>query len=164
MMEGVLLRVCRAQASLAETLIEPWLREQDAPRRAHLIEAVLPRLMALCEAFEELHSATWRQLFAGGVREVQNVGEDLQRLWADALAFLGGVRDKGRECLAGGCAIDRFDEFERAVEAVGLAVAEHAARWPWIDEETLARSREDVAAGRCHKATEVLNALRNPVR
>jgi len=134
------------------------------PRRARLIEAALPRLIALCEALEELHSASWQHLFAGGVREVQNVGEDLQRLWAEALAFLGGVRDHGRECLAGGCAIDRFDEFERAVQAIGRVAAEHAARWPWVDAETLARARADVAAGRCHKAREVLEALRNPVR
>ena len=92
------------------------------------------------------------------------MGEDLQRLWADTLAFLGGVRDNGRECLAQGHAIERFDEFERAVEGIGRAAAEHAARWPWIDQETLARSRADVAAGRCHKAREVLDALRNPVR
>jgi hypothetical protein len=164
MTEGVLLRVCRAQASLAETLIEPWLRDHDVPRRARLIEAALPRLITFCGALEELHSTSWQHLFAGGIREVQNVGEDLQRLWADALALLGGVRDNGRECLAGGCAIDRFDDFERAVEAVGRAAAEHADRWPWIDEETLARARADVAAGRLHKGREVLDALRNPVR
>jgi hypothetical protein len=158
MTEGVLLRVCRAQASLAETLIEPWVRERDAAARAHFIASVLPRLIGLCEAFEELHAATWQDLFAGGVREVQNVGEDLRRLCADALAFLGAVRDGGRECLAQGHAIGRFDEFERAVEAVGRAAAEHEARWPWIDQETLARSRADAAAGRCHKAREVLDA------
>ena len=105
-----------------------------------------------------------QHLFAGGIREVQNVGEDLQRLWSDALALLGGVRDNGRECLAGGCAIDRFDDFERAVEAIGRAAAEHADRWPWIDAGTLARARADVAAGRFQKGKEVLDALRNPVR
>ncbi|HYT90555.1 MAG TPA: hypothetical protein VEL76_17745 [Gemmataceae bacterium] len=164
MTENVLLRVCRAQASLAETLIEPWMRDHDAPGRAHMIEALLPRLLGLCSALAELHTATWQDLFAGGVREIQNVGEDLQRLWADALAFLGGVRDNGRECLTRGYPIDHFDELERAVEALGGAAAEHAARWPWTDQETLARARADVAAGRCHKAREVLDALRNPVR
>jgi hypothetical protein len=156
MTESVLLRVCRAQASLAETLVEPWLREHDAAGRARLIEAMLPRLVALCEVFQELHAATWKDLFAGRVREVQGLGEDLQQMWADALAFLGGVRDNGRECLAQGYAIDRFDELERAVEALERAGEEHAARWPWIDKETVARSKADIAAGQCHLAREVL--------
>ena len=57
MTEGVLLRVCRAQASLAETLVEPWLREHDAAARAHLIGSMLPPLIALCDVFQELHAA-----------------------------------------------------------------------------------------------------------
>ena len=35
MTESVLLRVCRAQTGLVETLIEPWLRAQDALARAN---------------------------------------------------------------------------------------------------------------------------------
>ena len=164
MTEGVLLRVCRAQASLTETLIKPWMREHDAAVRAPLIEEALPQLIGLCETFEELHAGVWQDLFAGGIQDIQNVGEDLQRLWADALALLSGLRDNGRDCLANGYAIERFDEFDRAVEVIGRAAAEHAARWPWIDKETLALSRADVAAGRCHQAREVLHAIRNPVR
>jgi hypothetical protein len=164
MTEGVLLRVCRAQASLAETLVEPWLREHDAAGRARLIESILPRLLALCEVFQELHAATWQDLFAGTVRDVQDLGEDLREMWSDALGLLGGVRDVGRDCLAQGHAIARFDELDRAVAALGRVSEEHAARWPWIDKETVARSRADVAAGRSRSAREVLDALRNPVR
>src|SRR5205807_1510480 len=102
-------------------------REHDAPGRARFIEAVLPPLLGLCAEFVELHTATWQDLFAGGVREIQNVGEDLQRLWGDTLTFLRSVRDKGRECLTLGYAIERFDEFERSVEAVEQAAAEHTA-------------------------------------
>jgi hypothetical protein len=164
MTEGVLLRVCRAQASLAETLVEPWLREHDPAGRARLIESLLPRLLALCEVFEELHAAAWEDLFAGSVRDVQDLGEDLRQTWADALGLLGRVRDLGRECLAQGHAIGRFDELDRAVGALVRISEEHAARWPWIDKETVARSRADVAAGRCHGAREVLDALRSQVR
>ncbi len=164
MTESVLLRVCRAQASIAETLVEPWMREHDAAERARLIESMLPRLIALCEVFQELHAAAWKDLFAGRVREVQGLGEDLQQMWADALGFLCGVRENGCECLAQGYAISRFDELERAVEALERMGEEHATRWPWIDKETVARSKADVAAGRCHGAKEVLDALRSQIR
>jgi hypothetical protein len=164
MTEGVLLRVCRAQASLAETLVEPWLREHDDTDRAHKIEAMLPQLIELCAIFRELHAAAWKDLFAGGVSEVQSLGEDLQQTWAGALALLGGVRDSGRECLVQGFLIARFDELERAVADLEQIGEEHTARWPWIDKETVARSRADIAAGRCHSAKEVLNALRSQAR
>lgn len=117
-----------------------------------MIESMLPQLLALSEVFQELHAAVWKDLFAGGVRAVQSLGEDLRQTWADALAFLGGVRDNGRECVAQGHPIARSEELERAVEAVERIVEEHAARWPWIDKETVARSRADIAAGRCHSA------------
>jgi hypothetical protein len=162
MTEGVLLRVCRAQANLAETLVEPWMREHDTAGRARLIEALLPRLLTLCAVFQELHAAIWRDLLAGRIREVQSLGEELQQTWAEALAFLEGVRDNGRECVTKGHAIPRFEELERAVEALQRIGEEHAARWPWIDKETVARSRADIAAGRCHSAKEVLDALRSP--
>jgi hypothetical protein len=164
MTEGVLLRVCRAQASLAEALVEPWLRDHDAAVRARLIESMLPRLIELSQVFQELHAAAWEDLFAGGVRDVQAAGEDLQQMWTDALAFFGGVRHRGRECLAQGYAIERFDELERALEALERAGEVHSTRWPWIDLETVARSRADIAAGRCHSAKEVLDALRSPIR
>lgn len=164
MTEGVLLRVCRAQASLAETLVEPLLREHDAAGRARLIESLLPRLLALCEVFQELHAAAWKDLFAGAIRDVQDVGEDLRQTWADALGLLAGVRDVGRECVARGYAIDRFDELDRAVADLGRVSEEHTARWPWIDKETMARSRADIEAGRCHSAREVLDALRSQIR
>jgi hypothetical protein len=140
------------------------MREHDAAGRAQLIESMLPRLLELCAGFQELHEAVWQDLFAGGVREVQSLGEDLQQTWADALVFLGNVRDNGRECLAGGFLIARFEELEQAMTAVERISEEHAARWPWIDKETVARSRADVAAGRCHNAKEVLDALRSPTR
>lgn len=164
MTECVLLRVCRAQASLAETLLVPWLRDQDTAVRARMIEAVLPRLTALCAALGELPAAAWQDLFAGGIRAIEDVGDDLRRLWADTLAFLNDVRDRGRACLAAGHAIEGFEELERCVEAIGRAAVEHEERWPWIDRETLERSRADIAAGRWRTAREVLDALRNPVR
>jgi len=162
MTESVLLRLCRAQANLAETVIQPWMREHDAGARARLIESMLPRLIDLGAVLRELHAAVWKDLVGGGVREVQSLGEDLQQMWADALAFLGGVRANGRECLAQGYAIDRFDELERVVEALEQVREEHGARWPWIDQETVARSKADIAAGRCYRAKDVLDALRNP--
>jgi hypothetical protein len=164
MTEAVLLRVCRAQASLAETLIEPWLREGATADTARQLASVMPALIGLCGALEELPTATWQDLFAGRIQEIQDVGEDLRRLLDDAQACLVKVQAKGEQCLAQGYAIERFDEFERAVEAIRAVAAEHVARWPWIDKETLARSRADVAAGRCQDAREVLDALRTPVR
>lgn len=160
MTDGVLLRVCRAQASLAETLVEPWLREHDSASRAQLIESLLPRMIGLCAVFQELHTTVWRDLFAGGVHEIQDVGSDLQQTWTDALAFLAGMRDKGRECLAQGYLIDRFDDLERAMEAVERTAQEHNDRCPWIDKQTVTKSTADIESGLCRGSREVLDALR----
>src|SRR5205823_15105816 len=141
MTADVLLRACHAQAQLLDDLIEPWQHEYETAELVSAIEALLPKLVATCQVFQELDKSVWSDVWAGRIKNMQSYGEQLRGLWDNLVKLLDKVRKSCHLLRDQGYAVQGLDLFENSVEDIRRVRDALIARWPWIDPQQIEESR-----------------------
>jgi hypothetical protein len=159
MTENALFALCEIQGRLIARLLHD-VEEADAPARARTLAEVVPLLIEFCEQGCEAWKALQIGLFFEKIKKPRAIGLLARSYIPETITMLERVRGCCRRSQEDGTAVDRFPDFEKAINRYRESSVEFLTRWPWLEPGP--HEEEAYAAyerGESQEAREFFNEL-----
>lgn len=162
--DNLLYRACRNNTQLLLDKVSAWRDGGAASADVQEAADALTLVLAWPAQVRQLADTLWRQAVAGKADALQQTGESFLKLVDDQIAVVEALQHVADTHARQGDRLRRSIELGAVLGELKRIRAAFADGWPWINEETLAQSRQEYDRGDFQTAAEILDELqgKNP--
>jgi len=164
MTEAPLLRLCDAQSKLLTALIFEPETAGAAPGVKTRIDIPIAELIGVCDSARDALVSMQTALFMQKINKPYPIALVAKEFLPGMISMLERLRRHLHRESKEGVAVDRLDDFDRAVNRFRASAEGFLMKWPWFDLERMGKAEPSGSPGDLRDASEVLNDLLQQAR